>query len=213
LIPAAALLDGSDGPEKARFGIGEVLVRLRPEFADVTLSKIRFLESAGLVSPARTRAGYRKYTEADIQRLRYVLAAQRDHYLPLKVIKEQLAGTEPVLPAAGPGVQLSRDQLMDAAGISAGQLDQLESHGLVRGRGRHYDGDALVIARAAGQLAAYGIEARQLRSLRTAADRQIGLVQQAAARLDPQQAAALVALSVSLHAALVRAGLRDRRGA
>jgi DNA-binding transcriptional MerR regulator len=212
LIPAAAPLDGSGGPERTRFGIGEVLARLRPEFADVTLSKIRFLESAGLVNPARTPAGYRKFSEADIERLRYVLAAQRDRYLPLKVIKEQLAAAEPMLPA-DQSVELSRDELVAAAGITAGQLDQLESHGLVRGRGRHYDGDALVIARVAGQLAAYGIEARQLRSLRTAAERQIGLVEQAAARLDPHQAAALVALSVSLHAALVRTGLRDRRGA
>ncbi len=210
MIPAASP-DGS-GPDEARFGIGEVLVRLRPEFADVSLSKIRFLESAGLVNPARTPAGYRKFSEADIERLRYVLAAQRDRYLPLKVIKEQLAAGEPMLPA-DQAVELSRDELVAAAGITAGQLDQLESHGLVRGRGRHYDGDALVIARVAGQLAAYGIEARQLRSLRTAAERQIGMVERAAARLDPHQAAALAALSVRLHAALVRTGLRDRRGA
>ena len=212
MIPAAAPLDGSGGPDEARFGIGEVLVRLRPEFADVSLSKIRFLESAGLVNPARTPAGYRKFSEADIERLRYVLAAQRDRYLPLKVIKEQLAAAEPMLPA-DQVVELSRDELVAAAGITAGQLDQLESHGLVRGRGRHYDGDALVIARVAGQLAAYGIQARQLRLLQTAAERQIGMVERAAARLDPHQAAAHVALSVSLHAALVRTGLRDQRGA
>lgn len=67
-----------------------MLSRLRPEFPDVTISKIRFLESEGLVAPERTRAGYRQFSAADVERLRYVLAAQRDHYLPLKVIKEQL---------------------------------------------------------------------------------------------------------------------------
>jgi DNA-binding transcriptional MerR regulator len=70
--------------------IGEVLNALRPEFPDVTISKLRFLESEGLVEPARTQSGYRKFSHADIERLRYVLAAQRDHYLPLRVIKEHL---------------------------------------------------------------------------------------------------------------------------
>ena len=70
--------------------IGEVLGALRPEFPDVTISKLRFLESEGLVEPARTPSGYRKFSHADVERLRYVLEAQRDHYLPLRVIKEHL---------------------------------------------------------------------------------------------------------------------------
>ena len=77
-------------PDREGLSIGAVLSRLRPDFPDVTISKIRFLESEGLVTPARTESGYRQFTEADVQRLRYVLAAQRDQYLPLKVIKEQL---------------------------------------------------------------------------------------------------------------------------
>lgn len=77
-------------PQHAGESIGAVLSRLRPEFPDVTISKIRFLESEGLIAPERTRAGYRQFSPADVERLRYVLAAQRDHYLPLKVIKEQL---------------------------------------------------------------------------------------------------------------------------
>ena len=198
----AATAAGGPEPE-ARFGIGEVVVRLRPEFADVSLSKIRFLESAGLVTPARTAAGYRKFSEADVQRLRFVLAAQRDQHLPLKVIKEQLAGGE---------IELTREELIDAAGIGPDLLGRLESYGLVRVRGRSYDGDALTIARAAVQLAAYGIDPRQLRGLRAAADRQIGMVEQAGP-LEPDRVTAVVALAAGLQAALVRTGLRDRRGA
>ena len=189
------------GPDD-RCGIGEVVLRLQPEFADVSLSKIRFLESAGLVTPARTAAGYRRFSEADIQRLRFVLAAQRDQHLPLKVIKEQLAGRE---------TRLTREELIDAAGIGPALLERLESYALVRDRAGSYDGDALVIARTAGQLAAYGIDPRQLRGLRSAADRQIGMVEQAGP-LEPDRVTAVVALAAGLQAALVRTGLRDRRG-
>ncbi|EIE99423.1 transcriptional regulator FtsR [Saccharomonospora glauca] len=77
-------------PQREGLSIGAVLAQLRPDFPDVTISKIRFLESEGLVRPARTPSGYRQFSAADVERLRFVLAAQRDHYLPLKVIKEQL---------------------------------------------------------------------------------------------------------------------------
>jgi DNA-binding transcriptional MerR regulator len=77
-------------PQREGLSIGAVLAQLRPEFPDVTISKIRFLESEGLVRPARTPSGYRQFGPADVERLRFVLSAQRDHYLPLKVIKEQL---------------------------------------------------------------------------------------------------------------------------
>lgn len=77
-------------PARSLMSIGEVLGALRPEFPDVTISKLRFLESEGLVEPARTPSGYRKFSHADVERLRYVLEAQRDHYLPLRVIKEHL---------------------------------------------------------------------------------------------------------------------------
>jgi DNA-binding transcriptional MerR regulator len=240
----AASPSGADEPV-ARFGIGEVLVRLRGEFADVTISKIRFLETEGLVTPARAPSGYRKFCEADVERLRYVLAAQRDQYLPLKVIKEHLAAIDRGLapPAAGgrpmppetpdatvpePAdfaattreLRLTRDELLESAGITADQLDQLETHGLVRRRGRHYDADALTIARTAGQIAAYGVEARHLRTFRTAADREAGLVEQVTAPLERQRgaeardhadqvAAQLTSLIVKLHTALLRASLKD----
>ena len=77
-------------PARAYFGIGEVLAQLRAEFPDVSVSKIRFLETEGLIQPARSPSGYRKFGPADVDRLRYILTAQRDRYLPLRVIKDQL---------------------------------------------------------------------------------------------------------------------------
>ena len=240
-------------PAAARSGmsIGEVLDTLRPEFPDVTISKIRFLESEGLVHPHRTASGYRKFDTAHLQRLRYILAAQRDQYLPLKVIREHLEAMDrglepPDLGGSGPrvpvtlvssdgipgsdafvadrgGLRLSREELLEAAGIDAALLGQLESYGLVRARtGAYYDGDALQVAKAAGELNAFGFEPRHLRSFKAAADREVGLIAQvvtplrrqrggdAKARADETQRE-LAALSVRLHAALVTSMLDEGR--
>ncbi len=98
-------MSASSLPSRSFLSIGEVLAQLRPDFPDVTISKIRFLESEGLVEPERTPSGYRKFSHDDVQRLRYVLTAQRDHYLPLRVIKEHLEaldrGLEPPTEAGG----------------------------------------------------------------------------------------------------------------
>src|SRR5437762_13610049 len=92
---AAAWHRADDGsPERGLMSIGEVLAHLRADFPDTTISKLRFLETEGLVEPSRTAAGYRKYSSADVARLRYVLTAQRDHYLPLRVIREHLAAID-----------------------------------------------------------------------------------------------------------------------
>lgn len=229
-------------------GIGDVLARLRPDFPSVTISKIRFLESEGLVTPTRTGSGYRKFTLADVERLRYVLSAQRDHYLPLKVIKEHLdaldRGLEPPTAlgaprapkalVAAPGlpdaesfraepgpIRFTRDEILNESGVSAELFERLHDAGLIAPvHGRLYDADALAIAEAVAGLAAYGFDARHLRSFKTAADREAGLVQQAVAPLagqrDPQahaQAAEaareLAAQSVRLHAALVRTALPE----
>jgi DNA-binding transcriptional MerR regulator len=89
---AAAAADQPDvSPEVSAMSIGEVLARLREDFPDITISKLRFLEAEGLVEPKRTSAGYRKYTAGDVARLGFVLAAQRDRFLPLRVIRDQLA--------------------------------------------------------------------------------------------------------------------------
>jgi DNA-binding transcriptional MerR regulator len=220
------------GPADGR-GIGEVLQLLQAEFADVTISKIRFLEAEGLVTPARTASGYRKFSVADVERLRYVLTAQRDQYLPLKVIKEHLGAIDrglrpaaagpPVAPsvlpqtpgqpvaddfgASGTELRLTRDELQAAAGVSAELLGELESHGLVVASGNHYGGDAIVIAQVAAELAGYGLEPRHLRAFRTAADREVGLIEQVTGPRRTGQTGELAALTVRLHTALVRSRL------
>jgi DNA-binding transcriptional MerR regulator len=234
----------------SRKTIGQALADLRAEFpdADIKESKVRFLEAEGLVEPERTPSGYRKYSTEDMERLRYIIRMQREHYLPLKVIKEHLdaidRGLEPppdggsptvprvVLADGSPGpdsfrpdrsdVRISRRELVKTAGISEELLGQLEGYGLVHTRagGKHYDGDALVVAKAAGELASFGIEPRHLRAFKSAADREVGLVEQVVApirrsreegaqgRAD-QAVGEMAALSVRLHAALVKAGLRS----
>jgi DNA-binding transcriptional MerR regulator len=233
----------------ARMNIGEVLERLRPDFPGVTIPKIRFLEAEGLIKPERTPAGYRKFTAADVDRLRYILTMQRDHYLPLKVIGEHLdaidRGLEPPpidsvvptvprvslaadgLPSTGSfsrsdNVRLSRKELLKIAEVDEALLDQLEQFGLIvpRAGTGHYDTDALVIATTARELAAYGLEPRHLRAFKTAADREVGLVEQvvaphkrgrdAAAKARAEETVSeIAALSVRLHATLVKAGLRS----
>ncbi|WP_436699601.1 transcriptional regulator FtsR [Nocardioides sp. BYT-33-1] len=233
-------------PQEPRLNIGQVLDRLRVEFEDISIPKIRFLEAEGLVKPERTPAGYRKFSEADIERLRYVLRMQRDHYLPLKVIGEHLDAIdrglappepEPVVPtvptvALGADglpapesfrrtdrLRLSRKELVKVAEIDEDLLGQLESFALITPSPTgHYDTDALVIAQTARELADYGIEPRHLRGFRAAADREVGLIEQVVAPRKGRDAAAsaraeeavseIAALSVRLHATLVKAGLR-----
>src|SRR5687767_6408805 len=153
--------------------IGEVLAHLRTEFPDTTISKLRFLEAEGLVEPQRTASGYRKYSWADVARLRFVLTAQRDQYLPLRVIRDQLAASEGVpalseVRAAEPvEARVSREDLLARTGLTERALQALEQHGLVTPRrGGGYDADALDVALAAAQLAEYGLEPRHLRAYR-----------------------------------------------
>lgn len=230
-------------PARAYLSIGEVLAKLRADFSDITISKIRFLESEGLIEPQRTPSGYRKFTASDLERLRYVLLAQRDQYLPLKVIKENLdaldRGLEPASGASGTptprfapidtavapsafaeqsDLRLSRDELLRSSGLTEEQLTELESYGLIVVRGRHYDGDSLSIAKAVAELGSFGIEGRHLRAFKTAADREVGLVEQVITPLlrqkNPDSRARaeevsreIASLSIRLHASLVRAGL------
>jgi DNA-binding transcriptional MerR regulator len=225
------------GAEDGRWSIGAVLDRLRGEFPDVTISKIRFLESEGLVSPARSASGYRQFSSADLERLRFVLAAQRDHYLPLKVIKQQLDerdGLGPVqprplvaVPSGAPEapiasrVRLTKEDLLAEAGIVADMLAALEQYGIIRpGPAGFYDSDAVELARTASALTEFGIEPRHLRAFRAAADREVGLLRQIVGPLarqrDPDAAARaedllreMAGLSVRLHALLIRVGLRE----
>ncbi|OQQ28103.1 MerR family transcriptional regulator [Prescottella equi] len=188
--------------------IGTVLDRLRPDFPDVTISKIRFLEAEGLISPERTPSGYRRFSIADCERLRYVLTAQRDQYLPLKVIKEQLeaidkgaatvgavdsAARRPRPLAVAPGevspeefrsdreVRISRDDLIERSGIDVKFLNELLRSGLVvPGAAGFFDEDAVILARTAKAMSEFGLEVRHLRAFKLAADREAGLVAQIA---------------------------------
>ncbi|GAA1912972.1 MerR family transcriptional regulator [Nocardioides lentus] len=244
-MPARSSEAASPGP---RMTIGQVLEELRGDFPGVTIPKIRFLEDKGLVKPERTASGYRKFSDADVERLRHVLRMQRDHYLPLRVIGEQLdamdAGLDPVVPETAvpsvpvvalsedgmpspesftraDGLRLSRRELLKVAEVDEALLAELEQHGLVRPLtgSALYDTDAVLVARTARDLAEFGLEPRHLRAFRTAADREVGLVEQVLAPLRAGRDAGararteetlgqVAALSVRLHATLVKAGLR-----
>jgi DNA-binding transcriptional MerR regulator len=245
-------------PARGYLGISEVLAQLRGEFPDISVSKIRFLETEGLISPARSPSGYRRFCAADVDRLRYILAAQRDQYLPLRVIKERLTGLDGqpradgargadgareadgargadgalgaaagvgLGPAAGgePGQGtglLTRRELVAAAGMTEALLTELETFGLVRRVGRQYGLDALQVARAAAALTTYGVEARHLRAVRAAAEREAAMVESLVAPILAQRSrgardlAARTAAEVAeevlrLHGALVDAALAE----
>jgi DNA-binding transcriptional MerR regulator len=248
----------TDGPDRpggvAVLAIGQVLRRLRDEFPDISISKIRFLESEGLVEPERAPSGYRRFSELDVDRLRFVLRAQRDQYLPLKVIKDQLANLdrgvasgraesdgaesasspaarradqvalsgagdfghpEAFTPAQG-NVRVTEDELREAAGLDPEALRQLQEYRLLpRAAGGRYDEVAVAIAATAARLSTYGLEPRHLRAFKMAADREIGLFEQLLIplrRTGNTEAAGemlreLAALSVRMHALLVKSGL------
>lgn len=238
--PTGGAGHGTAGPGDRPMSIGAVLTRLRDEFPEVTISKIRFLEAEGLVEPSRSPSGYRKFSPQDVERLALVLRMQRDHYLPLRVIREQLdaleRGEQVQLPAQGspgeggwePGAQeptvrrLGRAELLAAAGVTEGELAEWEAYGLVTPDGQgSYDTEAITVARLIADLGRFGLEPRHLRAMRASAERDAGLVEQVVAPLrrhrNPQTRAhaeattkELAALSVRLHAALVRSALGTR---
>jgi DNA-binding transcriptional MerR regulator len=168
--------------------IGSARRLLLVEFPGISISKIRYLENQGLLTPSRTRSGYRLFNEADLERLRTILQLQRDEYLPLRVIREELAS-----PTGGErrrrGLTLRRDEseldlseLCRRAQLSAELVHELEEHGLLRPRveaGEHrYAESEADIAHVCSRIAAHGIDARHLRALRHAADRIGGLLEQ-----------------------------------
>ena len=219
--------------------IGEVLDSIKSDFPDISISKIRFLESEGLINPERTPSGYRKFYEGDVARLRYILSLQRDQFLPLRVIKERLrdadahggtypaedrptrrraprgsngASNEPALT----GVQLGRDELKAAANLSEAELKGLEEFGILEARGEGYDENDLVVARAARRFFDYGVEPRHLRMYRQFAQREAAFFEQIVApgarRRDPSaqdQAAQSVDELARLSRQLKEAALRS----
>ena len=202
--PTGGAGNGTAAAGERAMSIGTVLLQLRDEFPEVTISKIRFLEAEGLIEPQRTPSGYRKFSPADIERLAQVLRMQRDHYLPLKVIREHLEalarGEQAVLPSGGQGepvdafrdqgpgqataARIGRSELLAAAEASEEQLDEWESYGLiVRAQGGSYDAEAVTVARLVADLGRFGLEPRHLRAVKAAAEREAGLVEQVVAPL------------------------------
>jgi DNA-binding transcriptional MerR regulator len=180
--------------------IGEVLVSVKTEFPDITISKIRFLEAEGLIEPERTPSGYRKFYGHDVERLKAILRMQRDEYLPLKVIKERLlqqdAGAEDGLASspdgespsaedataedeiaeAPTGLQMSLEEMSTATGIDRERIKELEAFGIIASHGpegaRYYDGDDFIVLSIVRDFFRYGIEARHLTMYKHFADRE-----------------------------------------
>ncbi len=211
---------------RAGFGIGEVIDQLRAEFPDVSVSKIRFLESEGLIQPARSPSKYRRFSPADVERLRYILTAQRDEYLPLRVIRDRLAAADRGAPdGGGPAGRrgarpLTRRELLELAGIEDRHLAELEDFGLVQAAGRQYGPEALEAARIIVALNRYGVQARHLRAVRAAVERETSLIEQVVAptlrQRSPgsrdragQTAREIAALSLQLHACLMDGALAE----
>lgn len=214
--------------------IGEVQTLLKREFPDVTISKIRFLEGEGLVTPERTPSGYRRFTQHDVEQLRAVLTMQRDQYLPLHVIREHISEgmpdpdavavtstgmqAEDFRPGAG-RVRMTREEMADTCGLPEAFIRQLEELNLVSASpAGHYDEDALAIVTVIARLSEFGIEPRHLRSFRVVTDRETGLIEQMATPYsqprdrdgrtrEKETVRELASLIVKLHAALLRADL------
>jgi DNA-binding transcriptional MerR regulator len=184
------------------FTIGEVLNQVRSEFEDISISKIRFLESEGLIVPARTKSGYRKFSNSDVEKLRYILRMQRDHYLPLKVIKEHVEAIDrglkpeidevekPKIPsslidlndknAKKSNIRVTREELMANTTISDKDLRDSEEYGLINvlADKRHYDDNAVRTARVIAALSGFGLEPRHLKVFKSGSDREASLIKQ-----------------------------------
>ncbi|MFN8098419.1 MAG: MerR family transcriptional regulator [Dermatophilaceae bacterium] len=221
-------------------GIGAVLTLVQEEFPDVSLSKIRFLEAEGLITPERTTSGYRKFRPADVERLRYILAAQRDRFWPLRVIREALDALDRGLPVEGDhaglgrphvpqasvdpdvppvtglrtddGPRLTAAELAEAAGARAALVAELADFGLLRPDSAGlFSGESARITAAARRLSDFGIEPRHLRPFRVAAEREVALVDYAAASAARPDPAEVAQAALALRTALVKDEL-GRRG-
>lgn len=206
----------------AHLTIGKVIALLQPDFPDLALSKIRFLESEGLITPERTGSGYRKYSDSDVERLRYILTVQREHFWPLKVIREALEardlGEEAALPQAPQrSTRLTAAELCEAADASAPLVDALVAGGLLSpdATGR-FGSEDLQILESVVWLESFGIEPRHLRPFKAAADRELGLIEQMLAPSAPgkdrrARATQMAAQLRAIHVALISKGLQSLR--
>ena len=182
-------------PEADALSIGEVINSLKDEFPEISVSKVRFLENQGLITPTRSPSGYRQFFADDLARLQFILGQQRDHFLPLKVIKSRLADWEhgitswsdeetPTAEFFSDDEPVSEAELIRRSGLTAAELAELESHGVVRRNDAEmFSPDALAVARQGRILLDLGLESRHIRTLRLTADRQADLVRQLIAPL------------------------------
>lgn len=204
--------------------IGKVIAALEADFPDLSVSKIRFLEAEGLISPERTSTGYRKYAPADVERLRFILSAQRDNFWPLKVIRaaleDQAIGTDPIVaPSPSRPVRLTAADLVSTSGVSAEIIDELVAAGLIGpdGSGRFGASDQRIVE-AVAALRGYGLETRHLRPFKAAADREVGLLEQMLApsarggsRDRQARAAEIAGHLLAVHGALLQKALGELR--
>ena len=193
-------------PRQKSLTIGAVCKALKQEFPDISISKIRYLEDQKLLAPRRTQGGYRVYAQSDVQRLRTILRLQRDEFLPLRVIRQELAGgradgemaggrgqvsgqrpdirhlRRAAVAVKGPGALYSLDDVVEETGASPRLVQELEEFGVIKGEPRagvrYYDETEREIVRAVAELARYGVAGRNLRVFRTSADREAALLQQ-----------------------------------
>src|SRR5437764_11215929 len=198
LPDAAEPAGGADRPREKAVTIGAVCKALRQEFPDISISKIRYLEDQKLLAPRRTQGGYRLYTQNDVQRLRTILRLQRDEFLPLRVIRQELAGgrsEREVAPSGGeprgvrravvrvrdPGALYSLEDVVEETGADHKLVRELVEFGVIkgetRGGARYYDETEREIVRAVSELARYGVGGRNLRVFRSSADREAQLLQ------------------------------------
>ncbi len=223
--------------------IGEVLVSVKTEFPDITISKIRFLEAEGLIEPERTPSGYRKFYTQDVEKLKSILRMQRDEYLPLKVIKDRLLQGEDEIGSANgegasarseelvdapTGLQMSIEEMSAATGVEREKIRELESFGIVCSHGpdaaRYYDGDDYIVLSVVKDFFRFGVEPRHLTMYKHFAEREATFFENIVAPTlrqknpDARRAAAdalgeLAGTSRKFKAALLRNNLREHLSA
>jgi len=223
-------ISATESVSEPLLGIGQVLNRLNADFPDLTPSKLRFLEDQGLIEPSRTRSGYRKFSQADMERLRLILTLQRDHYLPLKVIagflQELDAGGDPAIPGGSsprtassilsPQVLLTRPELLKQTGASAKLLNDAISAGLVPAADV-FTQDALHTVASLVTLTQRGVTPHHLRGMRALIERDVEFIERAVPAVSSRgdgvkQAEALEArLDVAAHLEIIRASITRSR--
>ena len=210
------------------YSIGKLVKLLQIDYPDISISKVRFLETKGLIEPERSSSGYRKYSDKDLNQIRWVLNLQRDHFLPLKVIKERLIGDSGSgdvevfqLPQLDPSVppdetlEFSKSEILKRTGLSEEIFNDLESYGILPRRnqvvGEMYNADDLFIVQIVAKYSGYGIEPRHLRQIKRGADAEALLIDQRLTGLQGKKATKAVRelsrLSSELKTLLLRRAL------